>query len=88
MIIFVASLSLLTSIGMELMPSSDEGEFSVTVKAPKGSKLEVVDDLSLQVEEMLEEIPELVSMVCFSFRFIGFNWRFKRGKYNKLYSCR
>lgn len=46
----------------ELMPSSDEGEFSVTVKAPKGSKLEVVDNLSLQVEEMLEEIPELVSM--------------------------
>ena len=62
MIIFVASLSLLPSIGMELMPSSDEGEFSVTVKAPKGSKLEVVDNLSLQVEEMLEEIPELVSM--------------------------
>ena len=62
MIIFVASLSLLPSVGMELMPSSDEGEFSVTVKAPKGSKLEVVDNLSLQVEEMLEEIPELVSM--------------------------
>ena len=62
MILFVGSLSLLPSIGMELMPSSDEGEFSVTVKAPKGSQLEVVNDLSLQVEEILEEIPELVSM--------------------------
>ncbi len=62
MALFVVSLSLVPSIGMELMPSSDEGEFTVTVKAPKGSQLEVVNALSLQAEEVLEEIPELVSM--------------------------
>ena len=36
--------------------------FSVTVKAPKGSNLDTVDALSLQVEEILEQIPEMVSM--------------------------
>lgn len=60
--IFIGSMCLVPSIGMELMPSSDEGSFSVTVTAPKGSKLEVVNNLSLQAEEIIEQIPELESM--------------------------
>ncbi|MGL4791015.1 MAG: efflux RND transporter permease subunit, partial [Anaerotignaceae bacterium] len=36
--IFCASLTLIPSIGMELMPSSDEGTLTVTVEAPSGSK--------------------------------------------------
>lgn len=62
LLVFLASLCMLPSVGMELMPSSDEGTFSVTVKAPKGSNLDTVDALSLQVEEILEQIPEMVSM--------------------------
>lgn len=62
MALFVGSLMLLPSIGMELMPSSDEGTFTVTVEAPKGSKLETVNQLSLEVEKQLEKIPELKSM--------------------------
>ena len=60
--IFIGSMCLVPSLGMELMASSDEGSFSVTVTAPKGSKLEVVNNLSLQAEEILEQIPELESM--------------------------
>lgn len=60
--IFVASIFLLPSIGLELMPSSDEGTFSVTMEAPKGSKLEAVNELSLKVEEILEKIPEMKTM--------------------------
>lgn len=62
LLVFLASLCMLPSVGMELMPFSDEGTFSVTVKAPKGSNLDTVDALSLQVEEILEQIPEMVSM--------------------------
>ena len=62
LLVFLASLCMLPSVGMELMPSPDEGTFSVTVKAPKGSNLDTVDALSLQVEEILEQIPEMVSM--------------------------
>ncbi len=60
--IFVASLTLLPFIGMELMPSTDSGIFTVTVEAPKGSQLAAVDELSLRVEKQLEAIPELTSM--------------------------
>lgn len=60
--IFIFSLTLIPSIGVDLMPPSDEGTFTVTMKAPKGSKLEVVNDLSLKVEEILEKIPEMKSM--------------------------
>lgn len=62
LIVFIGSMCLVPFVGMELMSSSDEGEFSVTVKAPKGSSLETVDALSLKVEALLEEIPELGSM--------------------------
>ena len=55
----VGSISLLPSVGMELMPVSDEGSFTVTIEPPKGSKVEVINDLSLQVEEILEALPEL-----------------------------
>ncbi|HRS20417.1 MAG TPA: efflux RND transporter permease subunit [Clostridia bacterium] len=60
--IFIASLCLTPFIGMELLPGSDEGTFNVTVEAPKGSKLEVVNEISLKVEEILEKIPEMKSM--------------------------
>ena len=59
---FIGSVCLVPSIGMELMPSTDEGTFDVTVKAPKGSRVEVVDELSLQAEKIVEQIPELESM--------------------------
>lgn len=62
MLVFAASVCLLPSVGWDLMASSDEGTFSVTVKAPKGSSLETVNALSAEVESLLEEIPELVSM--------------------------
>lgn len=61
-LIFAGSMCLFPFVGMELMPSSDEGKFTVEVKAPKGSSLETVNALSLQVENILESLPELVSM--------------------------
>lgn len=60
--IFIASLCLIPAIGMEFMPASDEGTFSVTVETPKESKLEAVNKISLKVEELLEKIPELETM--------------------------
>ncbi len=60
--IFVASLFLMPFVGLEFMPSTDEGTFNVSVEAPKGTKLEAVDELSLRVEEILEKIPEMDAM--------------------------
>lgn len=60
--VFVGTLLLLPSIGMELMPASDEGTFTVKVEAPRGSRLETVNRLSEEVEGILEELPELHAM--------------------------
>lgn len=57
--IFILSLCLVPFIGMELMPSSDEGTLNITVESPKGSRTEVVNELSLKVEKILEEVPEM-----------------------------
>src|SRR5699024_3320877 len=47
LLVFLASMCMLPSVGLELMPSSDEGTFSVVVKASKRCYLDTVDDLSL-----------------------------------------
>ncbi|SMP57271.1 efflux RND transporter permease subunit [Anoxynatronum buryatiense] len=60
--IFVASLFTLPYLGMELMPTADEGTFQVTVEADAGSNLESVNQISLQVEALLEKLPEMETM--------------------------
>lgn len=56
--IFIASLCLMPFIGVELIPASDEGTVTITVEAPKGSSTKVVNELSLEVEKLLEGIEE------------------------------
>lgn len=46
------------------MSSSDEGTISVTLEAPVGSKLEVVNQLSKQAEELITQYPEVVSYMA------------------------
>ncbi len=62
--IFLASIGLYSSIGMELIPTSDEGKVSITIEAPAGSSVEVVDALSAQAEAYLSELPEVVSLTA------------------------
>lgn len=56
---FFASLCLYPFIGMDLMPSTDEGEISVTATAPSGANLAYINDYSIQIEDMLQQIPEI-----------------------------
>lgn len=56
--IFIASLFLTPFIGVELMPASDEGVITMEVEAPKGSSTQTVNQLSLEVEKLLEGIKE------------------------------
>lgn len=58
LVVFIGSICLMPMVGMELMPASDEGRFSITVEAPKGAKLEVMDLYAQKVEAILD-IPEM-----------------------------
>ncbi len=53
--VFVASMVVLGSLGMTLMPSSDEGTISVSIELPKGSKLDDTDELTRRAESIISE---------------------------------
>lgn len=64
--VFVGSLLLVPFIGMEFMPSMDEGQFTVDVDMPTGSSLAETDKTVRQIEEIAREyqgVSEVFSTV-------------------------
>ena len=49
----------LTGVGVEFMPSSDEGQVSISVKLPKGTKIESTEKIAWQVIDAIQETPEI-----------------------------
>lgn len=58
-LIFAVSISLVGVVGMELMPASDEGSFSITAEMPYGTSLQEKDKLATKIEDYVMTIPEL-----------------------------
>ncbi|MCC6446152.1 MAG: efflux RND transporter permease subunit [Armatimonadetes bacterium] len=54
-----ASFLLVPHIGTELMPQTDSGDFTVTVKLPIGTALEKTDSVMRQVEEIILSNPNV-----------------------------
>jgi HAE1 family hydrophobic/amphiphilic exporter-1 len=59
LVIFLASLALVPFVGMELMPSTDEGEFAVSISLPKGTIIDETFEIVDQVEKRIKEIAEV-----------------------------
>lgn len=55
----IFNLFLLPFIGTEYQPTYDSGEFSVSVKAPAGTSIERMKELTLPLEEEILQIPEV-----------------------------
>lgn len=63
--LFLFSLFLIRFIGVELMPQADEGEVMINLEAEIGSRLPVVDRITLEVEEIVRrEVPEMTNMMA------------------------
>ena len=61
-VVVVASTGpLMSGLGVDFLPSEDQGEFEVTVKMPVGSSLEGTQQVVRQVERDLDEIPGIQS---------------------------
>lgn len=61
--LFIISLVLVRFIGVELMPSADEGEVRVSLEMAVGTRLELVDQTTLAVEKIVKDnVPEAVSI--------------------------
>ncbi|MCH5185794.1 MAG: efflux RND transporter permease subunit [Oscillospiraceae bacterium] len=53
--LFVINMFVLAGLGMTLMPSSDEGSFTVSVETPQGTPLEDTDEIVAKMESIILE---------------------------------
>ncbi|MBN2060086.1 MAG: efflux RND transporter permease subunit [Deltaproteobacteria bacterium] len=61
---FVGCLILIPFIGVEFMPSTDEGEVRINVEMAVGTRVELVDKVLAGIEETVRrEVPEVHNMV-------------------------
>ncbi|MFA4948456.1 MAG: efflux RND transporter permease subunit, partial [Candidatus Krumholzibacteriia bacterium] len=63
--LFALSIVMVRLIGVELMPATDEGEVRVNVEMAVGTKLEIVDQATRTVEEIVRaQVPEAASILA------------------------
>ncbi len=62
LVIFISSIVSVIFIGFEFLPTSDEGTFTVDIEYPDGTVLEKTDKLSMQIEEIISEVPDVETM--------------------------
>lgn len=82
-VVFVASLSTLTVIGTEFVPSEDRGEFVVNIEAPPGTAFEQTVNHVVEVEKVVKGMPEvrqIFSTVGFEGSALKASLRVKAGK--------
>ncbi|MGL1900974.1 MAG: efflux RND transporter permease subunit [Fibrobacterales bacterium] len=61
LLLFASIGIVVTQLGGEFVPKSDEGTFEVKVELPSGTNLETSNRAVAKVEEVLRDVPELVS---------------------------
>ncbi len=72
-LLLVGSLTLIGLIGVELMPSTDEGEVRVDAEMEVGTRLEVLDEKFKLIEAIVRKnVPEVKNMVA---SIGGSSWR-------------
>ncbi|MCF8062286.1 MAG: efflux RND transporter permease subunit, partial [Deltaproteobacteria bacterium] len=60
------SLALVPLVGVEFMPSTDEGEVRISAEMAVGTRVEVVNEQFLAVENLVRrEVPEMKNMVTY-----------------------
>jgi hydrophobic/amphiphilic exporter-1 (mainly G- bacteria), HAE1 family len=65
-LIFIGSLLLIPLIGYEFMPAADEGEVRVDMEGEVGTRLEIIDRASKEIEAVVvKEVPEIKNVETF-----------------------
>nr|AGF93391.1 cation/multidrug efflux pump [uncultured organism] len=57
------SFSLYPQIGSEFIPQMDQGQIQIEAKLPSGTHLEKTNSISLKIEEIVSQIPEVNSIL-------------------------
>ncbi|MBN1541575.1 efflux RND transporter permease subunit, partial [candidate division KSB1 bacterium] len=62
--LFAVSILLIRFIGVELMPAADEGEVRVNIEMAVGTRLEILDQTTEAIEELIRaNVPEMTDMM-------------------------
>ncbi|MDP4098815.1 efflux RND transporter permease subunit [Paenibacillus sp. P96] len=64
LLMFIGAGAMTSFVKMEFIPSADEGEFTVSVELPNGTKLEETKKVVQQIENEILKIPELDRMTA------------------------
>lgn len=59
---FAGSIALMPVVGMELMPSTDSGQISITATLPNGSKLEETEAVVEEINERLKKFEDIIKV--------------------------
>ncbi len=57
--IFLVSISLLFTVGWELLPNADENLISIDVKIPHGTSLQKQEEILMEIDRRLKKYPEI-----------------------------
>ena len=57
--LFVVSVLMVTSVGAEFFPATDEGMINISATLPAGSEIEEIDALLKEIQDTIIEIPEI-----------------------------
>ncbi|WCK55303.1 efflux RND transporter permease subunit [Aneurinibacillus sp. Ricciae_BoGa-3] len=58
LLLFAASAALVPLVGFELAPSTDQGEFKVSIQTDTGTGLDTTNKITEKVEAVIQKIPE------------------------------
>ena len=58
------SVTLVPKLGQALIPDLKQGEFSIRMEAPPGTRLEDTNDRARQIQALVMEIPEVQTVSC------------------------
>ena len=62
-VIFAGSILLIPFVGTEFLPSSDQGQFNISITLPTGTNLETTREIVSEVEKIVSKIPEIKSVL-------------------------
>ncbi len=64
-LLFVGTMAMYPLIGTQLFPQTDAGQFMINIRAPLGSRIELTEELTAELEGIVREVipPEDLSMV-------------------------
>jgi HAE1 family hydrophobic/amphiphilic exporter-1 len=63
-VLTVVAALLYPTIGVELLPQTDEGEVNVNAELPVGTRIERTEEVMLRLEEMVQQqVPEAVTLI-------------------------